>query len=127
MRLGKREQRKGRAAELEVCRLLNESGIQATPGEAMNYGKQPDILGVEGFHCEVKRHERTEIGAWMRQAEQDAERFSDGWPCVIHRRSRETWRVTMPLTAWVDLYKRALTGGFGRSEPPRKEECDNDR
>ena len=75
----------------------------------MNYGTEPDITGVEYCHCEVKRHERIEIGAWMKQAERDAEKFG-GWPCVFFRRSREGWRVAMPLTAWVQLYKRAFPG-----------------
>lgn len=104
---GKSSQKKGRAAELELCRILNDYGIPATPGTALNYGTEPDLSGVDGFHCEVKRHERIEIGAWMKQAEQDAAKFGDGWPCVFHRRSHEGWRVTMPLAAWLDLYGQA--------------------
>ena len=101
--MGHSSQRKGRRGELELCRILNENGIPATPGAALNYGTEPDISGVEGFHVEVKRHERIEIAAWMQQAERDAERFG-GMPCVMHRRSREEWRVTMPLTAFISLY-----------------------
>ena len=117
--MGAAQQRKGRAAELELCRILNENGIPATPGAALNYGTEPDISGVEGFHVECKRHERIEIGAWMQQAERDAARFG-GMPCVMHRRNREPWRVTMTLDAWIALYKRALSGDFGRSEPPER-------
>lgn len=98
-------QRKGRAAELELCRLLNAADIPATPGTPLNYGTEPDIAGVRGFHVEVKRHERVEIGSWMEQAERDAGRFGDGWPCVFFRRNREGWRVCMPLEAWIALYK----------------------
>ena len=105
--MGKMSQKKGRNAELELCRILNDNGVPATPGTALNYGAEPDIRGVEGFHCEVKRHERIEIGAWMKQATEDAKKFNDGWPCVIHRRSREGWKVTLPLEAWMELYKRA--------------------
>lgn len=104
--MSKSQQKKGRAAELELCRILNENGIPAEPGAALNYGSEPDIKGVNGFHIECKRHERIEIGAWMAQAERDAQRFG-GFPCVMHRRNREEWRVTMPLTAWIELYNRA--------------------
>ena len=107
---GRSSQRKGRAAELELCRLLNARGIPAMPGAALNYGTEPDITGVDGFHVEVKRHERIEIAAWMAQAERDAQRFGDGWPCVFHRRSREPWCVTMPLDAFLMLYVREDAG-----------------
>lgn len=113
--MGKTSQAKGRAAELELCRILNDSGIPATPGAALNYGTEPDILGVEGFHCEVKRHERVEIGTWMKQAEQDAAKFG-GWPCVFFRRNRTPWRVTMNLFDWMVLYKQAFPGNSGRQE-----------
>ena len=119
--MSRTSQKKGRAAELELCRLLNEHGIPAKPGTALNYGTEPDILGVAGFHVEVKRRERVEIGAWMKQAEHDALKFG-GFPCVMHRRSREAWRVTMPLSAWLALYKRAFSGDFGRQEPPEMSE-----
>lgn len=105
--MSKASQAKGRRAELELCRLLNESGIPARPGAALNYGTEPDIQGVEGFHCEVKRHERIEIGTWMKQAARDAARFQDGAPAVFFRRSREPWMVCMKLTDWMDLYAAA--------------------
>ena len=102
--MGQSQQRKGREAELELCRVLNDYGIPAAPGDALNYGSQPDIVGVAGVHVEVKRHERLEICPWVAQAERDAERFG-GWPCVFYRRSREPWRVVMPLKAWILFYK----------------------
>lgn len=104
--MGAMSQRKGRAGELELCRILNENGIPATPGDPLNYGTQPDISGLKGFHVEAKRAEKVQIASWMAQAERDAERFG-GYPCVMHRRNREPWRVTLPLTAFVDLYRRA--------------------
>ena len=71
---------------------------------------------MQGFHVEVKRHERIEIGAWMEQAERDAAHFGDGWPCVFFRRSREGWRVCMPLEVFVRMYlteNRKETGEKG--------------
>lgn len=108
--MGRSQQRKGRDAELELCRILNAAGIPAAPGAALSYGTQADVVNVAGVHVEVKRHERIEIGAWMEQAERDAKRFG-GWPCVFFRRSREPWRVTMPLEGWIQLYKSWNGGG----------------
>jgi len=105
--MGKSSQKKGRAAELELSRLLNEAGIPAKPGAALNYGTEPDLTGIPGIHAEVKRHERIEIGAWCQQAEQDAQRFG-GIPCVFFRRSREPWRVTMTLSGFIELYKKGV-------------------
>lgn len=101
---GRSSQRKGRAGELELARILIDSGIMAAPGEALNYGTEPDVKGIPGIHAEVKRHERLEINAWTKQAEDDAQRFG-GAPCVFYRRNREPWRVVMPLSLWVDMYK----------------------
>ena len=109
--MGKASQRKGRAAELELCRLLNERGIPARPGDPLSFGTQPDVSGVPGVHVEVKRHERIEIMTWMRQSEQDAERFRDGAPTVFFRRSREPWLVCMRLEDWLKIYG---TGGAQR-------------
>lgn len=102
--MGKSSQHKGRAGELELVRVLNDNGISAAPGDALNYGREPDIKGVPGIHAEVKRHERIEIAAWTRQAEEDAQRFG-GVPCVFYRRNREPWRVVVPLAAWIEMYK----------------------
>ena len=106
--MGKSQQQKGRAAEIEVCRILNDNGIQAAPGVARSYGSEPDIKGVDGFHMEIKRREQIKIGEWMSQAERDAERFG-GWPCVVFRRNREKWKVVLSLDAWISLYKAWIT------------------
>lgn len=126
--MGHTSQRKGRAGELELCRRLKEYGFDVQPGEAVSFGSTPDIVGLPGIHVEVKRHERIEIGAWMEQAERDAGRFGDGWPCVFFRRSREGWRVCMPLEAWIALYKggdqydeHGEAAGNAAEEPGRAE------
>lgn len=99
-------QRKGRAAELELTRLLQAHGIPAEPGQAVSYGACPDITGIPGIHAECKRAEALRLPEWMKQAERDAERFHDGAPAVFFRRSREPWRVVMGLEDWITLYKR---------------------
>lgn len=103
--MGAKSQRKGRAGELELVRVLRGYGIPAEPGQAVSYGSTPDITGVPGIHCEVKRRENVNLSAALEQARRDAEKFGDGLPAVFHRRNREGWRVTMELPDWVALYR----------------------
>ena len=46
---GRSSQRKGRAAELELVRILRDHGIPAEPGKAVSYGSTPDITGVPRY------------------------------------------------------------------------------
>lgn len=96
---GRSSQRKGRAGELELARLL-----QAKPGRPASYGATPDVVELPGIHVECKRCERTNIPGWMAQAVADSEKFKDGAPTVFHRRNRESWLVTMRLDDWKKLY-----------------------
>lgn len=102
---GKASQRKGRAGELELARLLQEYGYDVQPGRAQNYGEVPDLTGLPGVHIECKRVERLNVQEAMRQAERDAEKFQDGVPAVFHRRSRSPWMVTMRLKDWIKFYR----------------------
>lgn len=103
--MSRKSQRKGRAGELELARLLNLYGIPAEPGQALNYGTVPDIIGVEGIHTEVKRVEKLNVSEAMAQSIRDSEKFKDGLPALFHRRNREPWLVTMRLDDWIQLYQ----------------------
>lgn len=102
---GRTSQRKGRAGELELARLLQGCGYDVQPGRAVSYGATPDISGLPGVHCEVKRVERLNVPETMDQAVRDAERFQDGVPALFHRRNRSPWLVTMRLQDWMRLYQ----------------------
>lgn len=106
--MGAKSQRKGRAGELELVRLLNDSGIPARPGVPVSYGSTPDVVGVPGIHTEVKRVERLNVHEAMGQAVKDSQKFGDGLPAVFHRRNRTGWLVTMELSDWLKLYKGEL-------------------
>ncbi len=95
--MGQSQQRKGRAGELELVKILNTYGIPAEPGQAVSYGSTPDITGVPGIHVEVKRVERLNVPAAFAQAARDSEKFQGGKPALFHRRNRENWLVTMQL------------------------------
>lgn len=101
---GRSSQRKGREGELELCRIFRAHSISAEPGTPLNYGQEPDIKGVPGIHCEVKRAETLRLSEWMTQSENDAQRFHDGAPTLFFRRSREQWRVIMNLSDWMMIY-----------------------
>lgn len=94
---GRTSQRKGRAGELELARLLQEYGYNVEPGRAVSYGSTPDIVGLPGVHIECKRAEQLRPYSWLEQAERDAVRFGDGLPAVFFRRSRSPWLVVMKL------------------------------
>lgn len=118
--MGAKSQRKGRNGEAELTAILNNNGIPAKIGKAVSYGQTPDIYNVEHIHVECKRTEKLRLSEWMRQATADAAKFGDGWPTIFHRRNRESWLCTMPLMAWLELYKLAFSGENRRSEPPGK-------
>lgn len=103
--MGKMQQAKGKRGELELAAVLNEYGYDVRRGDSMNYGTQPDLMGLPGVHCEVKRQEKLNLSAALEQARRDAAKFRDGLPAVFHRRNREEWRVTMRLCDWMRLYQ----------------------
>ena len=103
---GKGSQRKGRAAELELSRILQSHGYPVEAGRARSYGDVPDLSGLPGVHIECKRSERTQVWAWMEQSQRDAQRFGDGLPAVFFRRSRSPWMVTMKLSDWIKIYQK---------------------
>lgn len=108
--MGKKSQRKGRSAELELVRLMQEAGIKARAGEAVSYGSMPDVVGIDGIHAEVKRVERLNLSDAMSQSVRDSQKFRDGSPAVFHRRNRQPWLVTMRLCDWLTLYKAWKSG-----------------
>lgn len=100
-----RSQKKGRAGEIELSKILNSYGIPAAPGNPLNFGSVPDVTGIPGIHIEVKRVEKLNVGEAMNQAIRDSEKFHDGMPALFHRRNRQPWLVTMRLDDWMKLYK----------------------
>lgn len=107
--VGAKSQRKGRAAELELSRILQGHGYNVEPGRALSYGEVPDLSGLPGVHIECKRCQQVRLETWMEQATKDAQRFQDGVPTIFHRKDRSPWLVTMPLENWLQLYGRAMS------------------
>lgn len=105
--MGAKSQAKGRRGELELSRVLQGHGYDVRPGDPLNYGTEPDLVGLPMVHVEVKRRENVNLSAALDQAAADAEKFRDGLPAVFHRKNRESWRVTMLLSDWLQLYQKA--------------------
>lgn len=47
--MGSKSQRKGRAGELELARLLQGYGYDVQPGMAVSYGATPDLVGLPTY------------------------------------------------------------------------------
>lgn len=99
---------KGANAEREVVSIARDHGLQAqrtAPLQAAQGHTDADVaLNVDGFHLEVRRRERVLIDAWCAQTE-----LASGTdvPCVVWRKSRQPWRVALPLADFLDLVRRA--------------------
>ncbi len=105
--MGKSSQRKGANGERELATILQAHGYPVERGGSLTFGGVPDLTGLPGVHCEVKRVQNLNLCAALRQASEDAQYFEDGLPCVFHRRNREGWLCTMWLDDWLQLYQAA--------------------
>ena len=119
--MGAKSQRKGRAAELELSRILQGHGYNVEPGRPLSYGEVPDLSGLPGVHIECKRAETLRLSEWMEQSRRDADRFGDGAPAVFFRRSRSPWCVVMKLEDWLAIYKQERKVDNVLSEKREKE------
>lgn len=101
---GRTSQRKGADGEREIVSILQAHGYPAQRGGSLTYGTVPDVYGLPGLHLEIKRRERLDLYGAYRQSVEDARRFQDGRPVVVHRRSREPWMVTLALDDSLAIY-----------------------
>ena len=67
---------------------------------------------ISGYTCRCWgwRAERAQVWAWMEQSQKDAQRFGDGVPTVIFRRSRSKWLICMELSDFLTFYQAAESG-----------------
>lgn len=98
---------KGKRGELELASELRNLGFRDIRRSVQYNGKaeeaDSDLIGVPGYHVEVKRVEKLNINTAMEQAMRD---HAEGTvPAVFHRKNRSGWLVTIPLGEWVDLYR----------------------
>lgn len=97
--------RKGAVGEREVAHILQEHGYDArrTAQYCGNTGDAADVIGLDGFHIEVKRCETTKIWDWIHQAERDHK--ADTVPLVVFRKSHEDWQVCISFNSFLELLR----------------------
>lgn len=100
---------KGKAGELELSRVLREHGYDTRRGQQYcGANWDADVVGLPYVHIECKRVEKLNIDSAMDQARSDAREGE--MPCVMHRKNREPWKVTMLLDDWIELYREWSAG-----------------
>lgn len=99
--------RKGKVGEREIARYLREHGFtEARRGQQFHGGADsPDVVGLTGFHIEVKRVENLNLNAAMEQSINDS--AADEIPLVVHRRNNDYWKVTMRLDDFMEVISNA--------------------
>ena len=95
--------RKGAVGEREIAKYLREHGFtDARRGQQFKGGgDSPDVVGLTGFHVEVKRVERLDLNAAMDQSIRDC--GENEKPIVVHRRNNDYWKVTMRLDDFMEV------------------------
>ena len=97
---------KGSRGERELALKLRELGYDARRGQQYSGANgDADVVGLPGFHIEVKRVEQINVDKAMTQSIGDA-RGSET-PVVFHRKNRMPWLATMMLEDFLDLYEEA--------------------
>lgn len=98
--MGSKSRRKGKVGEREVAALLREHGHDARRGVQYQGGPDsPDVVGLPGFHVEVKRVERFALYPALEQAQGESPEGST--PVVFHRRNGKPWVVVMLAEDWL--------------------------
>jgi len=95
--MGKMQRNKGKKGEREVARILRDHGYtDARRGQQFQGSPDsPDVVGLPGFHIEVKRTEQCRLYDYMEQAESDAGEAEI--PVVFHRQNRKKWVAILDL------------------------------
>ena len=95
---------KGARAERQLAKELRKFGYEARRGQQFSGANgDADVVGLPNVHIECKHVERLNIQDAMEQSKRDAREKEK--PCVMHKKNRTEWLVTMPLIDWIELYK----------------------
>ncbi len=116
---------KGAQGEREWAQFLTDRGYPAKRGVSQVRGgsEGPDVVcdALATLHFEVKRNEKLNVSAAVSQATRDA---GSKVPLVAHRRSRESWMVTMDaevfIANFVRLHAERAQATEGSQSTPQK-------
>lgn len=99
--------RKGTVGERDAVHFLNSLGYDTHRTSQVSGRDSADIEGIEGLHLEIKRQEKVSIEQWLQQSERDAG-YTGGLPIVMHRRNRESWKVTLRAKVYFTLWEMLI-------------------
>ena len=96
---------KGCRGEREIAKLLREYGYEgARRGvQYSGFNGDADVVGLPGYHLEVKRVENLNLEKAMEQSIRDAKEGEV--PIVAHRKNGKEWKVTLHLEDFIRLIK----------------------
>jgi Holliday junction resolvase len=93
---------KGKRGELEAAHVLQEYGFDARRGQQYaGINGDADVVGVPGYHLEIKRNEHLNLEEAVKQSVRDAREGER--PIVMHRKNRGEWLVTIRLDDFMNL------------------------
>lgn len=97
---GLRSKRKGASGEREAGKVLAEmlglsENLQRNLGQARAGGC--DHTGLSKWAIEVKRQETLALGAWWKQAQEQADALGR-MPLVMFRQNNKPWRFLIPAS-----------------------------
>jgi Holliday junction resolvase len=96
--------RKGAAGEREYAALCREHGfLSARRGQQFSGLEGDDVVGMDGFHVEVKRVQKLNIDKAMEQSIKDT--AGQDIPIVAHRKNHKDWLITLKATDFFQLLK----------------------
>ena len=112
--IGRASRSKGKVGEREAARELMKrisgsriersvqyAGRDASHGE----GGMPDLIGMQGYHFEVKRTEKSQPYRWIEQVLKDKKTEEIG--VILHRQNRKEWIVIMSIDDFCRLVNKA--------------------
>ena len=95
---------KGASGEREIAKILRSHGYEARRGQQYSgFNGDADVVGLPGYHIEVKRVENLNIDKAMDQSVRDAKEGET--PIVAHRKNGKEWKVTLHLEDFLKLIK----------------------
>lgn len=98
---------KGKRGELEFSHFLRDHGYsEARRGQQYNGLEGEDVIGLPGFHIEVKITERFNLYDALDQSIRDA---SEGVPIVAHRKNRREWVIVLQAEDFLKLIDNKRT------------------
>jgi Holliday junction resolvase len=96
---------KGQVGEREVAAILRKHGFEARRGTQSRGGQEEAdvVCSLPGYRLEVKRTERLNIWAALRQCDDDIDPADDDTvPVVCFRRNRSKWYAALPLEDFLE-------------------------